>query len=122
VAVEEDRPAGSGHLQIAEHQGIAVRLEELRGEAATRQHRAQMLGVAPDVLAVGRHVGDGQQFQQLADDDGLMPRDPPGDLLSKVAPGLGPERHRREQDQKAGEQDPTNHGEPPGGTGPISEL
>ena len=51
-------------------------LELVRGDPATREHRDERVGIAPDGHAVRREVGNREEGRQLAEHGGLVPGAP----------------------------------------------
>src|SRR4029453_3739194 len=72
VAIEEYRSRGAGDVERAINERIAARFEDLGGKSSSPEQTAQVLGVAPDVRAVGGDVGNRERLEQLTDDLFLM--------------------------------------------------
>ena len=76
MAIEKDGARCAGRGQRAIHERIARGVEQFRRETVGDEKRSQVVCVPPDVRPIGRHVRDGQEIQQLADDLFLMGLDP----------------------------------------------
>ena len=72
MTVEKQRPRRARHLQRAIDERVARRFEDLGGEPAAPEQRAQVLRIAPDVRAVRGNIGNREWLEQLADDLLLM--------------------------------------------------
>ena len=68
MCVKQQRALRAGHQKLGEHQGVSVGFEDLGGKPAPAQHIAEHAGISPDIGAVGRDVGDGEQLHQFAHD------------------------------------------------------
>ncbi len=75
MRVEQNRALSARDGKCGKDERVSVRLEHLDVEAAPLKQRAQQIGVASDVWAIGRDVGNREQLDELAEDLRLMCRD-----------------------------------------------
>ena len=85
MRVEKDGARRSRRPQLRKNERVAAGLEDLDREPALEKQVAQQVGVAPDVVAIGSHIRNRQQLDELADDRLLVGGDKRLDGLTKLA-------------------------------------
>ncbi len=113
MRVDDYRAPGSrgGHLTEYDR-GPALSIQEAGRDPPAFEHLGDVLGIAPDVGAVGGQVRDREQLPELAQHLGLVGTDPRVDRL--VARGRFGRGQGQTGDEGGQENDSTRHTRPPG--------
>jgi hypothetical protein len=99
VAVEQHRPGGARHAQLAVDERVARRLQQLGLEAAAGQQTLEVLGVTADVRAIRGDVRNRERLDELTHDGRLVRLDPPRHRRPEIRLG----RDERQQQNGGGE-------------------